>query len=40
MSAVPQERLYRETTFGLLARLFDCGIGESAERHADNRYGG
>jgi hypothetical protein len=39
MSTVPQKCLYSETSLGLLARMFHSGIGESAERKADSRYG-
>jgi hypothetical protein len=40
MPPVPQKHLYRETSLGLLARLFHFGISEFAEHQADSGYVG
>jgi hypothetical protein len=38
MPTMPQKRLYRETSLGLLARVFLFGISEIVENQAENRY--
>jgi hypothetical protein len=42
MPKVPQEHLYGETSFGLLARVSHSGICKYAEvyRYSDSGYGG